>query len=39
MEPVNIHQAQTQLSQLLHVVDQGEAVVIARGDARPDPVG
>ena len=30
MEPVNIHQAKTQLSQLLHVVEQGEEVVIAR---------
>ena len=30
MEPVNIHQAKTQLSQLLHVVEQGEDVVIAR---------
>ena len=30
MEPVNIHQAKTQLSQLLQVVEQGEEVVIAR---------
>ena len=30
MEPVNIHQAKTQLSQLLHLVEQGEEVVIAR---------
>ena len=30
MEPVNIHQARTQLSQLLHQVEQGEEVVIAR---------
>jgi len=30
MQPVNIHQAKTQLSQLLHVVEQGEEVVIAR---------
>ena len=30
MKPVNIHQAKTQLSQLLHVVEQGEEVVIAR---------
>jgi prevent-host-death family protein len=30
MEPVNIHQAKTQLSQLLHGVEQGEEVVIAR---------
>jgi antitoxin (DNA-binding transcriptional repressor) of toxin-antitoxin stability system len=37
MDPVNIHQAKTQLSQLLQVVKQGEEVVIARGDARPDP--
>ena len=37
MDPVNIHQAKTQLSQLLQVVEQGEEVVIARGDAWPDP--
>jgi antitoxin (DNA-binding transcriptional repressor) of toxin-antitoxin stability system len=40
MDPVNIHQAKTQLSQLLQVVEQGEQgeeVVIARGDARLDP--
>lgn len=30
MERVNIHQAKTQLSQLLQVVEQGEEVVIAR---------
>ena len=30
MDPVNIHQAKTQLSQLLQVVEQGEEVVIAR---------
>ena len=30
METVNIHQAKTQLSQLLHGVEQGEEVVIAR---------
>jgi antitoxin (DNA-binding transcriptional repressor) of toxin-antitoxin stability system len=30
MEPVNIHQAKTQLSQLLQVVEQGQEVVIAR---------
>ena len=30
MKPVNIHQAKTQLSQLLQVVEQGEEVVIAR---------
>lgn len=30
MQPVNVHQAKTQLSQLLHVVEQGEEVVIAR---------
>ncbi|MEI7665975.1 MAG: type II toxin-antitoxin system prevent-host-death family antitoxin [Synechococcaceae cyanobacterium ELA263] len=30
MEPVNIHQAKTQLSQSLHGVEQGEEVVIAR---------
>jgi prevent-host-death family protein len=30
MEPVNIHQAKTQLSQLLQMVEQGEEVVIAR---------
>ena len=30
MEPVNIHQAKTQLSRLLHGVEQGEEVVIAR---------
>jgi len=30
MEPVNIHQAKTQLSRLLQVVEQGEEVVIAR---------
>jgi len=32
MEPVNIHQAKTQLSQLLQMVEQGEEVVIARAD-------
>ena len=30
MEPVNIHQAKTQPSQLLQAVEQGEEVVIAR---------
>jgi prevent-host-death family protein len=30
MEPVNIHQAKTQPSQLLYGVEQGEEVVIAR---------
>jgi prevent-host-death family protein len=30
METVNIHQAKTQLSRLLHGVEQGEEVVIAR---------
>ena len=30
MESVNIHQAKTQLSQLLHLVEKGEEVVIAR---------
>ena len=30
MQPVNVHQAKTQLSQLLHLVEQGEEVVIAR---------
>jgi antitoxin (DNA-binding transcriptional repressor) of toxin-antitoxin stability system len=30
MDPVNIHQAKTQLSQLLHRVELGEEVVIAR---------
>ena len=30
MEPVNIHQAKTQLSRLLYGVEQGEEVVIAR---------
>ena len=30
MGTVNIHQAKTQLSQLLHGVEQGEEVVIAR---------
>ncbi len=30
MDPVNIHQAKTQLSQLLHLVELGEEVVIAR---------
>jgi antitoxin (DNA-binding transcriptional repressor) of toxin-antitoxin stability system len=30
MDPVDIHQAKTQLSQLLHLVEQGEEVVIAR---------
>jgi len=30
MEPVNIHLAKTQLSQLLHQVELGEVVVIAR---------
>ena len=30
MDPVNIHQAKTQLSQLLHRVALGEEVVIAR---------
>jgi prevent-host-death family protein len=30
MEPANIHQTKTQLSQLLQVVEQGEEVVIAR---------
>ena len=32
MKPVTIHQAKTQLSQLLQVVEQGEEVVIARSD-------
>ena len=30
MESVNIHQAKTQLSQLLHLAEKGEEVVIAR---------
>ena len=28
MEPLNIHQAKTLLSQLLHVIEQGEEVAI-----------
>ena len=35
MEPVNIHHAKTQLSQLLQVVEQGEEVVIAQPVAAP----
>lgn len=30
MERVNIHQAKTQLSQLLHVVEQGEEVFVSQ---------
>lgn len=30
MTKVNVHQAKTQLSQLLHLVEAGEEVVIAR---------
>ena len=30
MQPVNVHQAKTRLSQLLHEVELGEEVVIAR---------
>ena len=33
IEPVNIHQAQTRLSRLLHALEQGEEAVIARADA------
>lgn len=36
MEPVHMHQAKTHLSRLLQVVERGQKVVIARGDARPD---
>ena len=42
MEPVNIHQAKTQLSKLIEAAEQGEEVIIARAGkpvVRLVPVG